>query len=209
MPNRHTVSQGECISSIAARYGFFPATIWDNTGNSRLKAERGDPNVLYEGDVVVIPDRRVRSEPSATEQRHRFRRKGVPERLLFQILDEEQPRANQPYVLDVDGRLTQGTTDAEGAVVEFIPPDARKARLLIGEERQEYVLDLGCLDPIDQLSGVQARLNNLGYDCGAVDGALGPRTTAALRRFQQDHSLPESGTADQQTQQKLREVYGR
>ncbi len=205
----HVVQQGECISAIAARYGFFPATIWDDEANSRLKAERGDPNVLCPGDVVVIPDKRLRSEPAATEQRHRFRRKGVPERLLFQIVEEGQPRANEAYVLDIDGQLTQGTTDAEGAVVEFIPPNARRVRLLLGEERQEYVLDLGYLDPIDQLPGVQARLNNLGFDCGAVDGVLGPTTEAALKRFQRAHSLQETGTPDQETKQKLVEVYGR
>lgn len=201
--------QGECISAIAARYGFFPATIWDDKANSRLKEERRDPNVLYAGDVLVIPDKRLRSELAATDQRHRFRRKGVPEKLMFQILEEGQPRANESYVLNVDGHWTKGTTDAEGTVVEFIPPNARKARLLLGEEQQEYVLDLGYLDPIDQLSGVQSRLNNLGFDCGPVDGVLGPNTKAAIKEFQKEHSLQETGTPDQETKQKLVEVYGR
>jgi hypothetical protein len=209
MPTRHTVRQGECISAIAARYGFFPVTIWDDGANSQIKDHRKDSNVLYPGDVVVIPDKRLRSEPAATEQRHRFRRKGVPEKLMFQILEEGQPRANEPYVLDIDGHLTQGTTDADGGVVEPIPPNARKARLLLGEEQKEYVLDLGYLDPIDQLSGVQTRLNNLGFDCGAADGVLGPTTEAALKTFQKEHLLEETGTPDHETKQKLVEAYGR
>jgi len=41
------------------------------------------------------------------------------------------------------------------------------------------------LPPVKYLTGVQARLNNLGYGAGPVDGINGPRTKSAVKRFQQ------------------------
>lgn len=46
----------------------------------------------------------------------------------------------------------------------------------------------------------QDRLNGLGYDVGAPDGAIGPRTARALRAFQKDNGIPETGRLDTATQ---------
>ncbi|HXP75568.1 MAG TPA: peptidoglycan-binding domain-containing protein [Stellaceae bacterium] len=40
---------------------------------------------------------------------------------------------------------------------------------------------------------IQAGLQRLGYDPGPADGRFGPQTEAAIRRFQQDNSLPVDG----------------
>lgn len=40
---------------------------------------------------------------------------------------------------------------------------------------------------------VQRALNALGYDAGPEDGKMGPRTEAAIRAFQADEGLPQSG----------------
>ena len=45
MPKQHKVKQGECLSSIAERYGLFPETIANDSDNSELKNERKDLNV--------------------------------------------------------------------------------------------------------------------------------------------------------------------
>jgi hypothetical protein len=45
----------------------------------------------------------------------------------------------------------------------------------------------------------QRRLRELGYDAGVADGAMGARTSAALKKFQLDHGLPGSGVLDQKT----------
>jgi N-acetylmuramoyl-L-alanine amidase len=60
----------------------------------------------------------------------------------------------------------------------------------------------------DGVSGCQARLRNLGYDPGPIDGIAGPRTEAAVRAFQRDYSLTVDGICGPQTRGKLKEVYG-
>ena len=46
---------------------------------------------------------------------------------------------------------------------------------------------------------IQQALQNKGYDVGAIDGVMGPRTQSALREFQQQQGLTRSGRIDQQT----------
>ena len=70
----HTVRRGECINSIAARYGFFWETVWNHGPNSDLKNERENADHLYPGDVLKIPALREKKESRATEAKHRFRR---------------------------------------------------------------------------------------------------------------------------------------
>ncbi|MFO1324772.1 MAG: peptidoglycan-binding domain-containing protein [Burkholderiales bacterium] len=45
----------------------------------------------------------------------------------------------------------------------------------------------------------QAALNGQGYDAGAVDGQFGPNTQGAVRRFQADRGLAQTGTLDDAT----------
>ena len=40
-------------------------------------------------------------------------------------------------------------------------------------------------------------------DPGPIDGVMGPKTTAALKAFQKDQKLTESGRLDDQTRDKL------
>ncbi len=46
--------------------------------------------------------------------------------------------------------------------------------------------------------GIQRELAIHGYDAGKPDGALGPRTRRAIRRYQRDAHLPADGCAGQQ-----------
>lgn len=41
---------------------------------------------------------------------------------------------------------------------------------------------------------IQSRLNAMGYQAGAVDGAAGPRTMAAFMSFKRDHCMPEDNS---------------
>jgi hypothetical protein len=200
------VKEGEGISSIAFRYGLFPDSVWNDPHNRGLKESRKDSNVLFPGDVVYVRDRQLKEVEGHTEERHRFRRKGVPEVLRLRFLDEEGgPRAGVAYVLDLDGTLLDGTTDADGVLERQVPPNARGGTLTLGSGTQQELLELrlGHLDPISEITGVQGRLDNLGYACGDEFGEPGAETRRALRRFQADHGLPVTGEADDATRQAL------
>ena len=209
----HTVRQGDCISSIAEKHGLFWEKIWNHPRNANLKERRKDPNVLHPGDAVFVPEKEERQESGATEQKHRFRRKGVPEKLRIYLKDEDgEARANVSYILTIDGENRRNATDGQGLLEEPIPPGARQGRLVLLDEQgnpaEEEILAFGHLDPIEELSGVQMRLSNLGYDCGPADGRMGPRTSEALRAFQRENGMEASGRLDDATRAKLQEVYG-
>jgi peptidoglycan hydrolase-like protein with peptidoglycan-binding domain len=86
-----------------------------------------------------------------------------------------------------------------------------RAMLTIGDLTVPILL--GSLNPRDEtgdqgVSAVQARLANLGYWPGPLDGILGPRTQAALRLFQGDHNLEMTGEDDDDTVKALFDEHG-
>jgi hypothetical protein len=236
MPTKHKVKQGECISSIAERYGLFPESIWEDPANAELKNKRKDPNILYP----------AKEESGDTEKRHRFRKKGVPATLRIKIMEivteekdegssdsnppsgpppknliaqdlegadveeEERPRKNTPYILDIDGKLTQGETDDEVVECE-IPPNAKKGRIILNpgaENEGELELQLGTTNPLGETSGVKQRLINLGYDVGDDSDKETDELSKALSDFQKTHGLPVTGEVDETTESKILEVHG-
>lgn len=206
------VKQGECISSIAYKNGFWEETIGNHGENADLKLERKDLHVLLPGDEVYIPKKTEKTEDIATDQRHRFRRKGIPEhlRIVFRDADSE-PLQSTSYVLNVDAENRQGITDNDGLIDEPIPPDAKKGKLKLTidekEDAEEYELFFGALDPITETTGIQNRLSNLGFECGSADGYLGPRTRGALEAFQRRYNLDANGELNDATREKLDKVY--
>jgi len=205
----HRVSQGECLSSIADRYGFFWQTLWEHPDNASLHEGGRHPNMLRPGDVVFIPEKRVTKHVRPTGARHRFQKRGVPARLRVELMRGGEPRANEAFTLEIDGVFAlQGVTGPNGAVEAPISPTARHAQIVVGEGVNEtvYEIVLGSLDPMESLFGVQARLMNLGFDC-SMSGSLDESTRGALRAFQSVHRLPVTGEADDATQDKLRSLH--
>jgi N-acetylmuramoyl-L-alanine amidase len=160
MPIRHTVKEGDCIASIAAEYGFFPDTIWNDPANKELRERRASPYLLAPGDTVMIPEKRVKQIEKPASQKHRFRRKGVPATLRICVLGDvieaaspppppdpdalhvrtedpapqvpkTKPLKSAPYSLEIDGVVRQGKTDSEGYVQLSISPRAKGGTLVI------------------------------------------------------------------------------
>ena len=205
MPRRK-VGVGETTSSLAKKKGFFWRTIWEHPENAGLRAKRKDPNVLFEKDDIFIPDRVTKKVSKGTEAQHVFRRKGEPSKIKMQMLQLGKPRANEEYILEIDGKQTPGKTDGDGKLEHFIPGDAKSGKLIFKGGKEVHHLRLGNLDPLDQISGVQQRLNNLGYNCGGEMGKFGEKTKEALKKFQADQKLNVSGEPDAATKAKLQEL---
>ncbi|MHC5057341.1 MAG: PGRP and LysM peptidoglycan-binding domain-containing protein [Planctomycetota bacterium] len=206
----YKVKPGDCISSIADKYGLFPDDVWNDSRNDKLKKERKDSNVLMPDDVVYVREKEEKEESCASEERHRFRKKGVPEKLIIQFKLGDEPRADEDYVLDIDGSLSEGKTDKDGRIEVWIPPGARKGRIEFRDEGGEYDLDLGRLDPISAVSGVQGRLGNLGFYSGPVDGKASGELEQAIRDFKasQNPMKEADGTLDDDTRKMIEKAHG-
>jgi hypothetical protein len=211
MPS-YTVKQGDCIASIAFQFRMPPTTIWNHSKNSDLKNTRPDPYVLFPGDVVFVPEKEPRIEERPTDARHLFTVNYMPEVLSLRFLRDNEPSAGVPYTLVIDGRLAPaGTLNSEGACKIVISPGSKHGTITLGDPNDDevYQLLLGHLDPVEEFSGVQWRLSNLGYFLPTDDaGEESPEFQDAIRAFQEDQELPTENGLDEITRQKLMEVHG-
>lgn len=187
----HVVQQGEWVSRISAQYGIADwRKVWNHPKNSALAEKRQEPNVVYPGDRLFIPELELRQEVRPTDKRHQFQLPTGKKKIKFVLANwNHEPRAGVPCALEINKQLwgSRTKTDEQGKVEFEIPEWVTVSRLLVGADGSEfYEIRVGHLDPIDEASGYQQRLSNLGFNPGAIDGIDGPRTKAAIRAFQ-DH----------------------
>ncbi|MEQ8767499.1 MAG: peptidoglycan-binding domain-containing protein [Planctomycetota bacterium] len=200
------IGAGDSIPSLASTHGFLWRTIWEHPDNAALREKRDDPNLLVEGDEVFLPEREIRWEDCATEQKHRFKRLGDPIKFVLVLKRFGEPRKNERYVLEIAGQLIEGTTDGSGRLETFLPGQTKSAILVLRDGAERYPLRISRLDPVSEMTGVQQRLENLGYDCRTESGELDAPTRAALKRFQSAQDLEVTGEADDFTRAKLKEL---
>jgi N-acetylmuramoyl-L-alanine amidase len=133
MPKKHIVRRGDCIASIAFRYGFFWDTLWHHPANKPLANRRKDPNVLLAGDEVEIPDRTPKSQDGATDTKHRFKVKGVPAKLRLKVMRGPDPEGQE--------REPDGLSSA-GRSVTSEDPEPAPARSDEPRGEVDYALDI-------------------------------------------------------------------
>ncbi len=208
MAINYQVKQGDCISSIAFENGFFPDTIWNHPNNAALKEKRRDPNVLVPNDVVFVPDKRLKEVSEPTNQVHKFRLKNTPAVFSVQLFDYlEEPRANQNFEFIIDDKLSlTGTTTSEGVLEVTFPPNSKRGILTVGDDREVVEFLFGYLETKTEVRGIQARLQNLGFEC-PIHGKLDEETIEALKAFQRRFSLEITGETDSATLDKLEELH--
>ena len=212
MPSQYRVSQGDCLASIACARGLDWQTIYNHPDNAELRRVRPNPNQLYPLDEISIPDLDQKQIEKPTDNRHSFVVTAFTTRLRIRLQAQAgEVYADARYLLKIGTDETEGQTDGDGMIDQVIPADTRSAELhawlqLTPEDPEEeffWSLALGALDPMETVTGVQARLNNLGFCCGKVDNVVGPRTRAALRAFQSSENLEVTGEVDDATRSKL------
>ncbi|MFN0060247.1 MAG: hypothetical protein ACKVX7_17450 [Planctomycetota bacterium] len=242
MAKIHVVKESEHLSSIAAQFGFADfLLIWNHPDNAGLRALRDDPHVLAPGDKVFIPDRVDGVQAAETTQINSFEVDASSLFLRVKVHDlGNVPIADADCVLRIEfeSEPKQSKTDKSGFVLEEIRKTTANVELLIDHklpalkkgdaertEQLKYDLRVGGLNPESQLSGQQARLNNMSYFAGFTTDDL-EQMQWAIEEFQCDHMnakpvkktpiiLPESddptantGVQDAPTQKKIRELHG-
>jgi len=194
----HVVGQGECIYSLAARFGHDWKTIWNHPDNAGLKAARKDPGILLPGDRVHIPEVAPKSVDLASGRRHRVVIMGQNVELNLRMCDAEgEPVADAKYEIVVGKRRIPATTDGNGQLKASIPAAAAEVELRNLETGETYRLSLGHMDPADTASAVRKRLANLGYRLDAVDGGLDDQAVTAVSAFCEDANVSPDAPPDE------------
>ena len=200
------VGPEDSILSISKQNGFFWKTIWNHGKNSELKALRKEPEILQQGDKVYVPKLETKSVDKSTEARHKFKLRGEQAKFQMQLRRLGQPRSGEPFIMKIDGVLTNGTTDGDGWVKCDIPNDASSGEILLQEGTEIIPFSIGRLDPADSPSGVRQRLSNLGFP-DEEGGSAKEMPAGALKKFQAKNKLEETGKHDGPTKAKILELH--
>jgi len=200
----HDIKQGETLIALAVKSGLESwKDILDAPENADLKKKRTDPGILMPGDKVFIPNRVMRHEPSAIDAKHPFKISRPTAWLRLAVKDANGAAlAGKKYELSVDSIVTSGSVPADGVIERAVPVDADSGTLTVWLDdttTEEWSLRIGYMDPLDETSGVEARLANLGFDCGDLE--------SSIRAFQERLGLDVTGTADDALRKKLASYY--
>ncbi|MDQ7013572.1 MAG: peptidoglycan-binding domain-containing protein [Planctomycetota bacterium] len=222
--NRQVV-EGEWLGKIAAEEGFSDggAAIWGDPKNAHAKEKHPNPNLLCEHVELFIPEKKPKVVPRAAAAKHRFVAARAKTVLRIQIVDMDgNPRENEPYrllvgLVEFRGKTFAGPghSDATGTwgpgmIRHEIPVASTRGSIELTNTGEVLDFKVGMLREIDPghknilcvIKAAQARLNNLGFGCGSVDGISGKKTKAAIHAFQafcKEHKAKlgfDSGTAD-------------
>jgi hypothetical protein len=94
------------------------------------------------------------------------------------------------------GQTTPGTTQSDATK----PGQTGSDRMTSGSKKSSVTNGHATSDQVKML---QQSLQAKGMDPGPIDGFMGPKTQAALRAYQKDQNLPQTGQTDAQTLEKL------
>lgn len=215
----YTVVRGDNLTKIARRHGFARwQTLYRYPRNRDFRRLRDNPNLIFPGDQVFIPDRELGEQPSQVNQIHRFQLLETRRMLWLVIHDKEFRRvpAGQIFKLTIEGHgVQQGETRLGGLIEREIPPDAERGELTVfldsgsSTHSRTWRFRIRDFHPITKRTGVQMRLKNLDLYNGPIVDAESPEMEEAVRQFQK-RFLPDqvTGIVDERTRTKLKRVYG-
>ena len=195
-----------------------------------------NPNLLFkgddwaDGDTVKIPAPEVKEAAAGTGKTNTFEIDGTKLFLRLRVLNEDfTALKNADYELTVEASPTpvvkKGKTDGNGQIETEIPPKAQKATLSVatpppdgqkgaGKAGMTWALEIGALNPMlekapddECISGVQARLNNIGFYCGEVNGVSDETFEKQVKAFRKTFGLADGKASDATLQNKLKEIH--
>ena len=210
----YVIKQGDYLTKLAHQMGFDADTVWSDGKNAELKALRPDPSMLQAGDILFVPDEPKKRLPLKAEEENSYVAKVPKVSVSVVVSDDDEPIADEPYVVEGLGDDEERTTDADGTVTFEAPVHVREVTVRFKKRDLVFRIGVGELDPIDTDSGVRMRLTQLGYYGAQTAGEDAyverndAQLAAAIAAFQGARSLPISGDMDEVTRDALLEAHG-
>ncbi|MDQ9092444.1 peptidoglycan-binding protein [Pseudoalteromonas haloplanktis] len=217
MVQQHTVTQGETLLRIARQYGFRTSkSLYQHPINAEFRALRPDPNLIFPGDIIKIPQKTEKFMPLKIGSKNTFVVRDEKEYFRLKVAyDDGDDITGKRVVLNIGSQTIDTVLQSDGLIeVELNNNDALTGSvdlyLKAGDTTptKSFAVQIGNLDPIDTLSGVQGRCNMLGFNCGKVDGVMGEKTRIGVKEFQYQHELEVDGIPGPKTKAKLQQVFG-
>lgn len=161
----YVVRQGDFLEKLALQFRFDAEEVWTNPLNG-LVAARRDPNLLYPGDILFIPERPADPSPLVSQTTNVFTADlpVVPVELRF--VRGNEPRADEGVSFNgLPPHVEPPTeTDELGCVRVEVPALLPVFEVyFVDEPHIVYTVLVGHLDPIEEATGVVQRLIGLGY----------------------------------------------
>jgi hypothetical protein len=216
MSTVHVVKQGDCLYRIAKQYGFADwHTIYDHADNEAFRHKRPNPNVIFPGDEIAIPDKDTKQITLPTTTKHKLKVKRPKVMLRIKLENELcEPLAGKQFELAFGEELHEGSTDGDGILEVKVKASDEVGELTVwgsGDreaERWFWHIRVGHLDPVEELVGVRQRLNNLGFYCEPKGEEPDDTLRFAVKGFQRIEGLDATGEVDDATRGKLVALHG-
>ncbi len=199
---------GDHLEAIAHRFGVTADAIRNEPSNAKLAKKRGDMSMLAAGDVLYIPARERTFAAASVGSSNKFVAQVPKVQLHLNLADGESKHANVPFTVDGAGPQMKGTTDGDGHVNIAVPVTVKSIRLTLSDTGHTFDVSVGGLDPIEETSGVQMRLQHLGFYGGPINGDLSDHTRAGIRAFQTSQKMDATGEPDDATLDALKKAHG-
>ncbi|NUP12818.1 MAG: peptidoglycan-binding protein [Polyangiaceae bacterium] len=208
----HVVRQGEHVAKLAFVRGADAEEVWNHPSNDNLRAKRSSMDVLYPGDVIHLPEGATTPLPLEKGSNNRYTARIPRRKLTLALASTRGPYANEPYEIrglpgPPDAIARKGTTGPNGEVDVVVPVTVRELGVFLPNPNLTYLVRVGDADPIAEASGVQKRLENLGFLERGVEHDP-EEMQAGVRAFQAKTGLPVTGKVDKPTLDKLAEQSG-
>lgn len=201
----HKIGACEWLEKIAHSLHFDAKKAWDDAGNKTLRDNHPDHNLLCKGHILEVPEVQQKEVDGATDTTHKFKVKGkATAKLNLKLEHHVDSPLEEEYELEIGGKTFKGTS-TKGEIKHEIPISSDVGVLRLTKRNVELTVHVGDLNELVpwakkqcKTKGAQARLNNLAFNSGSVDGIIGRRTRRATKRYQEwaDTYSPGNGLAE-------------
>lgn len=206
----YVIKQGDFLLTLAE--GFDADVVWNHPKNEPLRKAGRDPHTLAPGDVIYLPEVERKWHRLRIGEVNTFVANTLYAEVTLTFTDRDgKALANAACKYEgLRGSDQPAQTDASGSVKLTRVPVRPRYELVVElpEHKARFRVLVGHMDPITEATGVQKRLQNLGYGRSpllALACALrrDRAPAAALLAFQLDRALAPTGTHDNATREAL------